>query len=232
MTKRRLHRKNPFSGGPSRAGNGGAMSIEHWLLYLVAAAGLSLTPGPNGLLALTNGMRFGVRRTVAASLGSTAGFLCLIAVSMVGLGALLATSEQAFVIAKWLGAAYLIYLGIRTWRAPVAEDGHGQVEPTGKNKPATLFSQGFLVATSNPKALIFFAAFLPQFMIPGLSWPLQFLVLGGTFAAIEFFYELLLAGAATRVAPWLHSHQRAVNRATGAIFIGIGGMLASLGRSG
>ncbi|EKE76989.1 LysE family translocator [Oceanibaculum indicum] len=210
------------------------MTLEHWLVYLVAAFGLSLTPGPNGLLALTHGMRFGLRRSVATLLGGVAGFLLLIAVSMAGLGALLAASEQAFTIAKWLGAAYLVYLGIRTWRAPVTAPVRAENLPDSGGRregPAALFLQGFLVATSNPKALIFFAAFLPQFMVPGVSLPLQFVILGGTFAVVEFLYELVLAGAAQRIAPWLYRHGKMVNRAAGATFIGIGGVLATANRA-
>lgn len=210
------------------------MAMEHWLIYLVAAFGLSLTPGPNGLLALTHGMRFGLRRSVATLLGGVAGFLLLIAVSMAGLGALLAASEQAFTIAKWAGAVYLVYLGIRTWRAPVTAPVRSENLPgaTGRREgPAALFLQGFLVATSNPKALIFFAAFLPQFMVPGVSLPLQFVILGGTFAVVEFLYELVLAGAAQRIAPWLYRHGRLVNRVTGATFIGIGSVLATANRA-
>lgn len=208
------------------------MTLEHWLVYLVAAIGLSLTPGPNGLLALTHGMRFGLRRSVATLLGGVAGFLVLIAVSMIGLGALLAASEQAFTIAKWVGAAYLVYLGIKTWRAPVVGGGATADARTAEQEPAyALFSQGFLVATSNPKALIFFAAFLPQFMVPGVGWLVQFVILGGTFALVEFIYEMALAGAAHRVAPWLHRHGRLVNRAAGTTFVGIGGVLATVNRS-
>lgn len=207
------------------------MSLQHWAVYLVAAIGLSLTPGPNGLLALTHGMRFGWRRSVATLLGGVCGFLLLIAISMVGLGALLAASERAFTIAKWLGAAYLVYLGIKTWRAPV-ENASADAAPSSlRHAPAhALFREGFLVSTSNPKAVVFFAAFMPQFMVPGVAWPLQFVILGGTFALIEFAYELLLAGSANRVAPWLKNHARAVNRAAGGLFVGIGVVLATLNR--
>lgn len=207
------------------------MSLELWLIYCAAAVGLSLTPGPNGLLALTHGVRFGIRRAAFTALGGISGFLLLIAASLAGLGALLAASEQAFTVTKWLGAAYLVYLGVRTWRAPPAMvilgDGSGAPGDFG---PARLFSQGFLVAVSNPKALIFFAAFLPQFMQPGVPYPVQLAVLGGTFAVVEFVYELALAGAAQRVAPWLGRHGRWFNRITGATFVGIGGMLASTSR--
>ncbi|HEY5719235.1 MAG TPA: LysE family translocator [Gammaproteobacteria bacterium] len=208
------------------------MSLDTWLLYALAAVGLSLTPGPNGLLSLTHGMRFGMRRTVFTISGGVLGFMLLIAVSMAGMGALLATSEQAFTLAKWVGAGYLVYLGIRTWRAPPP-----RVEPLlagGPGRPASgwrLFSEGFLVATSNPKALIFFAAFLPQFIDPEGSWLLQFLVMGGTFGVVEFFYELALAGTAQRIAPWLGANGRWFNRAAGATFVGIGGVLTTVSRT-
>lgn len=212
------------------------MDLNGWLLYLAAAVGLSLTPGPNGLLALSHGMRFGLGRASWTALGGVAGFMLLVAASLAGLGALLATSERAFVMTKWAGAVYLIYLGIRTWRAPapqveqrMAADGDRTAASDERSAdragPRRCFIEGFLVAVSNPKALIFFAAFLPQFMVPGLSFTTQFLVLGGTFAVVELIYELLIAGMAMRVAPWLGRHGRIFNRITGATFVIIGGAL-------
>ena len=94
------------------------MSLELWLVYCAAAIGLSLTPGPNGLLSLTHGACFGVRSTVYTVLGGAVGFFLVIAASLAGMGALLAASERAFTIAKWIGAAYLVYLGVKVWRAP------------------------------------------------------------------------------------------------------------------
>ncbi|WP_029008133.1 LysE family translocator [Azospirillum halopraeferens] len=208
------------------------MSVDLWLVYVVAAIGLSLTPGPNGLLSLTHGVRFGFARTVATAAGGVTGFMVLVAASLAGLGVLLAASEMAFTIAKWVGAAYLVYLGVRLWRAPpprVPED--GAAPATEEVGVARLFVQGFLVAVSNPKALIFFAAFLPQFMRPEDPFWLQFLVLGGTFAVVEFLYELALAGAAQRLAPWLGRNGRWFNRVTGTTFIGIGGLLTTASRT-
>jgi threonine/homoserine/homoserine lactone efflux protein len=95
---------------------------------------------------------------------------------------------------------------------------------------ARLFREGFLVAVSNPKALIFFAAFLPQFMVPGVAFGTQLLVLGGTFVVVEILYELLLAGLAQRIAPWLGRHGRWFNRSAGATFVGIGVALAGTSR--
>ncbi len=87
-----------------------------------------------------------------------------------------------------------------------------------------------MVAVSNPKALIFFAAFLPQFMTPGVSYAGQLLVLGGTFVVVEIVYELMLAGLAHRIAPWLLRHGRSFNRIAGGTFIGIGAVLATSSR--
>jgi len=206
------------------------MSLELWLVYAVAAIGLSLTPGPSGLLSLTHGACFGFRPTIYTVLGGALGFFALIAASLAGMGALLATSERAFTIAKWIGAAYLVYLGLRVWRAPAPVVAAAQAAGSRTAKPFRMFNQGFLVAVSNPKALIFFAAFLPQFMVPGVPYPVQLAVFGGTFVAVEIVYELLLAGMAQRVAPWLARHGRWFNRAAGATFVGIGAALATASR--
>ena len=209
------------------------MGFELWLLYFAAAVGLSLTPGPNGLLALTHGACFGFRPTVATVLGGVLGFFLLVAASLAGLGAVLAASNKAFTVAKWIGAAYLVYLGVRVWRSPTPGMAIGS-EPQAAGgrgaRPPQMFSQGFLVAVSNPKALIFFAAFLPHFMVAGVSYVAQLAVLGGTFVVVELVYELVLAGLAHRIAPWLTRHGRWFNRAAGGTFVGLGGALATVNR--
>lgn len=208
------------------------MTLELWAVYFAAAVGLSLTPGPNGLLSLTHGARYGLGPTIFTVVGGVLGFMVLIAASLAGLGALLAASETAFTIAKWVGAAYLVYLGVRLWRAPASAISVGAEGADGREaRPTRLFAQGFLVATSNPKAMVFFAAFLPQFMTPDMSFWMQLAVLGGTFAVTELIYELALAGAAQRIAPWLTRNGKLFNRITGGAFIGVGGMLAAAGKN-
>jgi len=212
------------------------MDLQLWLFYFASAIGLSLTPGPNGLLVLSHGMRFGWRQTLPTAIGGVTGFMVLIAASLAGLGALLTASERAFEVAKWIGAAYLVYLGIRTWRAPapmVAPQPPSTTQAGVGPEPAPdavgwrpRLSEGFIVAISNPKALIFFAAFLPQFMQPEVALWLQFLILGGTFGLIELAYELMVARAAQQIAPWLGRNGRWFNRLAGATFVGIGGVLA------
>jgi threonine/homoserine/homoserine lactone efflux protein len=207
------------------------MSLELWLVYCIAAIGLSLTPGPNGLLSLTHGACFGLRPTIYTVLGGALGFFLLIAISLAGMGTLLAASERAFTAAKWIGAAYLIYLGLRVWRAPAPVVAlTSQTAQSCEARPLRMFSQGFLVAVSNPKALIFFAAFLPQFMAPGVPYAVQLAVFGGTFVVVEIIYELLLAIMAQRIAPSLARYGRMFNRAAGATFVAIGAALTMAGR--
>jgi threonine/homoserine/homoserine lactone efflux protein len=205
------------------------MALELWLLYLLAATGLSLTPGPNGLLALTHGALYGSRRALMTVFGGVVGFTLLLGASMAGLGALLAASENAFLALKWAGAAYLVYLGIKTWRAPpvVAP----QLRESHVQRPLReLFVQGFVVATSNPKVIVFFAAFLPQFIDPDAPTGQQFVVMAATFAVVEFAVEAVLASLAQRLAPWLAEKGRLFNRISGGTFIGAGTLLAAAQR--
>ena len=208
------------------------MKWDLWVVFLFTAIGLSLTPGPNGLLSLNHGMRFGVGNAVYTVAGGCAGFLVLIAISMAGMGVLLATSETAFTITKWIGAGYLIYLGVKTWQAtpqPASNtfSGKSNKEQSRKN----LFLQGFLVALSNPKALIFYAAFLPHFIDPDANWIIEFIVIGGTVVTVEFIYECMLASTAQGFSSWLRANGCWFNRLTGVIFIGIGSVMATLNRS-
>lgn len=208
------------------------MSVELWFVFVLAAVALSLTPGPNGLLCLDHGVRYGLARTVFTALGAVAGMSLLIGASLAGLGAVMQTSELLFTVVKWAGAAYLVWLGIRLWRAPgfsaaAVDTAAAAVRPISRRRA---FVQGLLVAVSNPKALIFFATFLPQFMQPGQSLWLQFVIFAGTYGAIEFAYEVVLAGAAGRLAPWLERWGRVFNRITGGAFVGVGAMVAATQR--
>ena len=199
------------------------MALDTWLIYLAAAIGLSLSPGPNGLLALTHGVLHWRVRTLYTIMGGALGFVVIIALSMFGIGALLQTSVVWLTVMKWLGGAYLVWLGIQVWRAPpVGVD----LPQEGKARSgASLFRQGALSALTNPKALLFFAAFLPQFIDPARSLFVQFLVMAGTFAATEIITEWLIASLAHRVRPWLERVGRRFNRVCGGVFMLIGAAL-------
>lgn len=196
------------------------MTLETWLVYLLAVTGLSLTPGPNGLLALSHGALYGYRKTLFTVSGGALGFILVIALSMVGIGTLLQTSAYALVALKWCGGAYLIWLGYQLWRAPAME--LKPLQQAGAASGLMLFRQGLLAAISNPKVLLFFGAFLPQFLEPGRSLLEQFLWLALTFAVVEFVVEYLLARLAYQLRPWLERTGRKFNRCCGGMFALIG----------
>ncbi|QEA12446.1 LysE family translocator [Comamonas flocculans] len=199
------------------------MSLNTWLIYLLASIGLSLSPGPNGLLALTHGAMYGQRRTLFTIAGGVLGFVAVIALSMFGIGALIRTSAQWLTVLKWGGGLYLVWLGIQVWRAPPVT--LVERSQSGPGSARRMFGQGVLSATTNPKALLFFTAFLPQFMNAEHSLLLQFAILAGTFAATELLTEYLLASAAQRISPWLARAGRRFNRACGGVFMALGALL-------
>lgn len=199
------------------------MEFHTWLLYLLAATGLSLSPGPNGLLALTHGALHGRRKAVYTVAGGSVGFVTIIALSMFGIGALLKASLVWLTVLKWVGGLYLIWLGIQVWRSPPI--GIDPAKPAETRSGWSMFRQGALSALTNPKGILFFAAFLPQFIDPARSLALQFVIMAGTFAVIEFVYEIFVASIAHRVSAWLVRVGRGFNRACGGIFMAIGALL-------
>ena len=196
------------------------MAFHTWLLYSLAAIGLSLSPGPNGLLALTHGALHGRRKTLFTIFGGACGFICVVALSMFGIGALLKASLVWLAVLKWLGGAYLVWLGIQVWRAPpIGVDLAASAAPRAG---WSMFRQGALSAMTNPKGILFFAAFLPQFIDPARSLWLQFVLMAGSFAVIETLTELLIASMAHRISPWLRRVGRRFNQTCGGVFMAIG----------
>ncbi len=156
-------------------------------------------------------------------LGSSLGFVLVIALSVFGIGALIAASLAWLTVLKWMGGAYLVWLGIQVWRSPPIA-----VELASAGRPVfglSLFRQGFLSAATNPKVILFFTAFLPQFIDPGRGLMVQFAVMAGTFVATEVVTETMLASAADRIRPWLGRVGRRFNRACGGLFVAIGAAL-------
>jgi len=196
------------------------MALHTWLLYLVAALGLSLTPGPNSLLVLTHGALHGHRKTLYTVAGGALGFLALIALSMLGIGALLQTSAQALTLLKLLGGAYLVWLGVQLWRAPAIQ--LGTTVAGSDARASALLRQGLLTAISNPKALLFYGAFLPQFIDPARDLLTQFIVMALVFVAVECLVEYLLALLAHRIRPALERLGKRFNRACGGMFVAMG----------
>ena len=201
------------------------MALHTWLIYLLAVLGLSLTPGPNALLVLTHGALHGHRRTLFTVAGGAVGFIGLIALSMLGIGALLQTASGALSVLKVVGGAYLVWLGIQLWRAPPLKLDPAAAGEALDTRGRVLFRQGLFSAVSNPKVLLFYGAFLPQFIDPARDLLLQFAILAGTFAGIEAVVEVLLARLAHRVRPWLERTGRTFNRVCGGLFAAMGAAL-------
>jgi threonine/homoserine/homoserine lactone efflux protein len=199
------------------------MQLETWLLYTLAAIGLSLSPGPNSLLAMTHGAMHGTRMALFTVAGGVLGFTALIALSMFGIAALLQSSVVWLTVLKWVGGAYLVWLGIQVWRSPPLD--LKVSDPAVRPSAAALFWQGALSATTNPKGILFFAAFLPQFIDPARSLFVQFLVMAATFAATEVLTEVVLASTAQRIRPWLARVGKRFNQACGGVFMAIGAAL-------
>jgi threonine/homoserine/homoserine lactone efflux protein len=121
---------------------------------------------------------------------------------------------------KWVGSVYLVWLGIQVWRSPpIGFEVRGSAKPRSAR---SLFQQGALSALTNPKGLLFFAAFLPQFIEPGRSLFVQFVIMAGTFAAIEIATEVFIASMAHRISPWLRRVGRRFNQVCGGVFMAIG----------
>lgn len=213
------------------------MTLSTYLLYVAAVALLIATPGPTMLMCMTNAVNHGPRRAMTSVAGSVTAVLVVMALSAMGLGALLAASETAFTTAKFIGAAYLIWLGIKTFRsdasALMAVDGDARGVGTRGSSGRSFYLQGLLVGASNPKAVLFFAAFFPQFLNPAAPMAPQFAILALTFMAFEFTVLTTCALSVSRLAPLLrHSGPvRWVNRICGGLFTLMGGLLLFTRRS-
>ncbi len=207
------------------------MSLSTWWLFVLMTFVVSATPGPNMLLVMSSSARFGLRPAVVTMAGCMTALLAMMGISAAGLGALLQAFPAVFDALRLAGAAYLAYLGVKCWRAPVqdmAADAAPQTTP--EMRPGALWRQGFLVAASNPKAILFAAAFFPQFLNPQAPQLPQFGILLLTFAVIEISWYFVYAASGKQLATYLRraSVMRAFNRLTGGVFIGFAALMAAV----
>lgn len=204
------------------------MQLSTWLLYVIAVVVLTVTPGPTVLMCISNSVQYGARRALLSAAGSTTAIVGLMSLSALGLGAALAASESLFNALKWLGAAYLAYLGLSSIfskAGPMKFEASSAPRATGFK----LFGQGLLVGASNPKALLFFSALFPQFIDPAAPQLPQFAVLCATFVFFESLWLVIYTLLASRAKAWLQAPRRALafNRLTGAVFLVAAGAVAA-----
>lgn len=209
------------------------MTLSTWLAFFAASWAISFSPGSGAISAMSAGLRFGFARGYWNTLGLILGILFQVAVVGVGLGALLATSEIAFSVVKWLGVAYLVYLGIRqmlSHAAPVASD---DTAVRGGSIRELVIS-GFLVNASNPKGTVFLLAVVPQFVSPASPLIPQYATIGLTLAFTDLVAMGVYTALAARVLRLLRNpgHIRWLNRLFGGLFILAGIWLATFRRHG
>ena len=208
------------------------MGLSTWWLFVGMTFVISATPGPNMLLVMRTSARCGWRSALATMAGCMTSLLTMLSVSAAGLGAVLHAAPEVFNVLRLLGAAYLAYLGVMCWRAPVAPDQEAAAlaAQARSDRPWSLYRQGLLVAASNPKALLFAAAFVPQFITSSAPQLPQFAILLSTFTVIEVSWYLVYALSGQGLSRYLQrvSVRRVFNRVTGGAFVGFAALMAGI----
>ncbi|VVM68014.1 Homoserine/homoserine lactone efflux protein [Pseudomonas fluorescens] len=205
------------------------MELETWLAFFAACWLISFTPGAGAIASMSSGLQYGFWRGYWNALGLQLGLALQIAIVGAGVGAILAASATSFYAIKWFGVAYLVYLGIKQWRAlPSDMSDDAAVRPIGK--PLVLIFRGFVVNMSNPKALVFMLAVLPQFINPHAPLLAQYLIIGATMVCVDLIVMAGYTGLASKVLRlWrTPTQQKRMNRTFGGLFIGAAAFMATL----
>lgn len=199
------------------------MPLETFLLFAPACFAINMAFGPNNLLSLTNAARIGVAPAILAAAGRIVSFAAMIAIAGVGLGAILAASETVFTLVKYAGAAYLVWIGINLIRAgaPLRDEAN---MPRSSLRKLTL--QELWVAAGNPKAILVFTAFFPQFVDPA-SYALSFSILGATFLVFETIAIVVYSFIGAKLGRYIRDGRtlKWFNRTSGGMMIGFGLLL-------
>jgi threonine/homoserine/homoserine lactone efflux protein len=197
------------------------MPLETFLIFAPACFAINMAFGPNNLLSLTNAARSGVVPAILAAAGRIVSFAIMIAIAGIGLGAVLAASEAVFTVVKWVGAAYLVWIGINLIRAgtPILRDDPMALQLSLRR----LTLQELWVAAGNPKAILVFTAFFPQFVDPE-AYALSFAILGSTFLVFEIFAIVVYSFIGARLGRYIRDGRtlKWFNRTSGALMIGFG----------
>lgn len=204
------------------------MDLTTWIAFVVAACLLLAIPGPTILLVISYAISGGRKSAWATVPGVALGDFTAMSASLLGLGAILSASSSAFMVIKWIGAAYLIYLGWRAW--VTRPEKRATVEP---RRSHTIMAHTFLVTALNPKSIVFYVAFLPQFLQPDLPLTPQLLLLGGTFLILATLNATVYALLAAQVQTHIKSPRAQIflNRLSGGILMSAGVLLGTMKRT-
>ena len=196
------------------------MSPSLYAGFVAATVLLMLVPGPNVALIVANSLVFGARVGLVTVFGTIVGMIVQLSVAALGVTALFGALAEGFNTLRWLGVVYLLWLGVRDWRTPAGD--LSRIAPVSRRR---IFTRGFLVSLTNPKPLVFYAAFLPQFLVADAPLGRQMAILSVTFVAIGFLVDSGWAFAGARARGLVARFGRARNRLTGAILVGAGAAL-------
>jgi threonine/homoserine/homoserine lactone efflux protein len=207
------------------------MAMHMYIAYVLAAMVILVIPGPTIILVISQAVAHGRKSVLPLAAGVVCGDFTAMTLSLCGLGAILAASAVVFNLLKWVGAIYLVYLGIRLWRS---DSGHGKIPQPNENVSArSLFRSAYIVTALNPKGIAFFVAFMPQFINPQKPVLAQFMLLGATFLLLAVTNAALYAMFAGQLSDTLrksHVHKW-FNRCGGSALIGAGIITAGLRRT-
>lgn len=198
------------------------MSLDHWLAFVAASAVMLAIPGPTVLLVVSYALGYGRRPALAVVAGAALGGFTVMTASMLGLGAVIAASSSVFTALRWIGGAYLVLLGIKFWRMPVQRtEASGGLPPVD---PVRMFAHAYAVTVLNPKGIIFFVAFVPQFIVPSAPFLEQATILVTTFLVLDVLNSTAFALLASTARRRLREArvQRIVNRTGGSLLVGAG----------
>lgn len=208
------------------------MEFATWLAFFAASWAISISPGAGAVAAMSAGLSHGFRRGYLTTLGLVLGIWTQMLVVSVGLGALVTASGTAFLVVKWAGVAYLVWLGVQQWRAPARPLANGDEAATSR-RPRDLITRGWIINALNPKGTVFLLAVVPQFLDLTQPLALQYLVIGLTLGFTDLVVMAGYTALAARLLRTLKStaHIRALNRVFGTLFVVAGGLLAMFKRS-
>ena len=207
------------------------MELSAWITYFIATVLLSLSPGPGVFSTISSGLHYGFKRGMWNGVGMQLANFILLVIVAVGLGAILLASESLFTLVTWIGVAYLVYLGIVTWRTPPR--GFVDNDDGLRHTAREIFMRGFWVNLTNPKGIIFFAAIFPQFIDVARPQAPQYAILAVTTFVVDAVVMTLYCALAANVMAAMKDerHLKWINRTLGGAFVAAGVALASFRRA-
>jgi len=205
------------------------VSLEIWIAFTIACIVISISPGAGAVNTMSNGIHYGIKHSLPAIMGLQLGYGAQFVIVGIGLGTLLASSTMLFDVIKWLGVAYLVWLGIQKWRQPLLAI---QISANADLAYRRRFWQAAFVNLTNPKATVFLVALLPQFLELNKPQLPQFSIMTLTGISVDILVMLGYATLATTIARWMKSdrHQRWLNRLFGSMFVLAAGLMATYQR--